>query len=663
MGSNRIAFLLALGALSALPAGAAESAEIPRLEAEASAGVTVTAEALPVELAKTPNPVVVLDRKSIEQSGAATLGDLLQLRMPGSVLSSGGVGSAASIYLNGTRPQDTVVTLDGLRLNDTAGLGGVNANVLGLVGIDRVEVQQGPSSTRFGSDALGGAVALYSAGAAPAGMSGELRGAVGNQGVRRAGLGLAYGWDGGWLRTAVSVQRQDQILDAANPYRSVGTYLGLGQQVGQDSIVTLNYLNTYSGVPLPIAYVSQGFRSYSAIREDRDRIQVASGTWRTQISETLSGEVSLGQVLENRLEPNSTTNLPTDPYNSQRNQVVGRLSWRPSDLGSLSLGVDGSAERANTPDLTESTFLNGSARHLAVLAEAERELGAGLRAVLSARTERDHQGVSGLSDNAVTQTTGKAGLNWALPLGFRVYANAGTGFSNPLLYQVMFNSVYGGGALDNEKSHAYQAGASFAQGPWSASADLSRTLYSNLVFYDFNGGVPIAAWGGYLSGIYRNGAQIRVQSTLLKAGYQTGTWGLSGFYRNQEARDLLAAAGSQLNSDAVLRRPFQTLGLNGFQVLGPVRLEAIWSWIGPRYDAGLSQGAAFKEHFNDLTLSAAWTVRPDLMVTLRGEHLMQPRTSLADWQNGRSDFQNDASQTFGNPAQPPTGTLEVRYRF
>ena len=675
MGSARITLLLALGAGLGAASPAALELEIPKLQAEASASVTVTAEALPVELEQTPNAVVVLDKAAMERTGAANLGDLLQDALPGRVLASGGVGTAASIYLGGTRPQDTVVTLDGLRLMDGAGLGGVDANLIGLAGIDRVEIQQGPCSTRFGSDALGGAVALYSAASVPAGLSGELRGAVGNQGIVRGGLGAGYGWDGGWLRLAVSARREDQVMDPANHYRAVGSFLGLGQQVGSDSLLTLCYYNNYAGVPVPIIYTdnSPGPRpgyQYAANREDRNRTQVLGTTLRTQLSPTLSSELTLGQVLQDRLEPNLTTNLPTDPYSSSRNQLVGRVTWQPSAASTLQAGVDASEETAVTPDLTDTMTLRGTGRHLALLLEGERELLPGLRGVASVRTERDRQTVptgGGSAENAITQTTGKLGLNWRLPGGLRAYANTGTGFSNPLLYNVIFNQVYGGATqpLGNEKSRTWQAGLSYAAGPWSASLDLSRTRYANLVYYDATQGLPIAAWGGYLSGLYLNGSQIRVQSAEFKAGYRTGRWGAGGFYRNQEARDLLAAEGSQLSSSAVLRRPFQTVGLDGFRVLGPVRLDGRWSWIGSRYEAALvsSGGAAFKAHFNDLALSAAWAVREDLTLTLRGEHLMQPRTTLAEWFARSRDFQNDASQIFGYPAQPPTATLEVRYRF
>jgi hypothetical protein len=155
---------------------------------------------------------------------------------------------------------------------------------------------------------------------------------------------------------------------------------------------------------------------------------------------------------------------------------------------------------------------------------------------------------------------------------------------------------------------------------------------------------------------------VRIQSAEFKAGYETKVWGMDGFYRNQEVRDLQAAPDQQLSSaGSIVNSPFQTLGANGYRVLGDFRLEGRWSWIGPRYLYGVPGG--FRQHYNDLALSAVWNARKDLAFTLRGENLMQPKTSLAQWLAGTRDFQNDASQIYGYPAQPPTVTAEVRYRF
>jgi outer membrane receptor protein involved in Fe transport len=526
-----------------------------------------------------------------------------------------------------------------------------------------------PASTRFGSDALGGAVALYSAGSPAAGFSGQLRAAVGNEGILKGALGTAYGWDKGWIRVAGSAERQDQVLDPANRYRTTGAFVGMGRQVGDDTLVTMDYFNSFTGVPIPITTTSTGSAPHPAKdfvtgRQDLNRTEVLSGTVRTQFSAELSGELTLGQVVQSRLEPDYFTNLATDFYSSRRNQVVGNLTWRPSSVGSLRVGLDGSEETAKSPDFSgNGGFFFGSARHMAVLMDGEREIFKNFRMVGSVRTERDRQtvptGVGGPSvDSSINQTTGKLGVNWILPEGFRAYANAGTGFSNPLLYDTMYNAQNGGEKLNNERSRTLQTGLSYASGPWKASLELTRTLFTSYVFFNLN------------SYLYQNSSDIRFQSAELKGGYGTATWGLDGFYRNQEARDFQQPADQQLSSDAVLRRPFQTFGAHAYRVLGNVRLEGRWAYVGPRYDYFGSDPVtfnnidkAFNEHFNDLSLWAVWTVREDLSFTLRGDHLMQPSTNQAQWLARTRDYQNDASQIFGYPAQPPTVTLEARYRF
>jgi outer membrane receptor protein involved in Fe transport len=639
---------------------------------EASATVTVTAEALPVPLVQTPNPVLVLGPAALARRGAGSLGELLMEALPGQVFASGGAGSVASIRLGGTRPQDTILTLDGLRLTDAAGTGGVNPNLITLAGIERVEVQTGPCSTRFGSDALGGAIALYSAGCPPPGVSGEFRAAAGSLGILRSSLGAAHGWDRGWIRMAVSAQREDQVLAPANRFRSTGTCLGLGRQVGADTLITFNYINNYAGVPVPVAFAGYGTAPrapdrYDPDRQSLNRTQLLSGTVRSAFSPELALELSLGQVLQVRLEPGLAAGMPRLGFLSRRNQAVGGLTWQ-SAVAAVRLGLDGSEETAHSPALDGAGRFQASARRLAALLEGQRELRPGLRVVAALRTGQDRTTVpgcgSGALDSGGTRTTGKLGVNWTLPAGFRAYVSAGTGFSQPLLYSSVFNGRYGGPALDSERSRTAQAGLTCAAGPWTAGLELSRTLFANLVFFDPGAGAPMPQWGpGARTGLYRNGSRIRVQAMELRAGYATAAWGVHGFYRNQEARDLQAPEGRQLSSPAVARRPFQTVGLQGFRVLGQVRLEGRWSWTGSRYDPDLPPGQGFKAHYNDLGLSAAWTPRPDLTFTLRGERLLQPRTTVAQWLARSRDFQNDAAQVFGHPAQPPAVILELRYRF
>ena len=68
-----------------------------------------------------------------------------------------------------------------------------------------------------------------------------------------------------------------------------------------------------------------------------------------------------------------------------------------------------------------------------------------------------------------------------------------------------------------------------------------------------------------------------------------------------------------------------------------------------------------------LTVRRVWeagdTVTVELPTGLRGEHLLQPRTTAAQWVAASREGQNDAYIIDGYPAAPPSGSLEARFRF
>jgi vitamin B12 transporter len=653
---GRITFLLTLGVT--LLAANTDLAGRPKPKSDADATVTVTAEAEPVEVAKTPNPVVVIDKKAIEESGTNTVSELLAITFPGQVFNNGGVGTTSSMFLGGSRSQDVVVTLDGIRLTDSSGLGSVNANSLSLAGIDRIEVESGPCSSRFGADAMGGVVALYTAGSAPKGFSGSVSQKLGTHGIADMQLGTAYGWDSGWLRVSGNGYRENQATPTPNPFRSVGTALGLGQQLGTDTLLTLNYRNSYTSVPIPYATVTPTSRVYDADRESRNRNQQMIGTLRAVLAPQWTAELTLGQALVDRKEPGYPTGF--SEYDSRRNQTVGRLGWTPSERHRVTFGMDAYEEFASTPGYPSGKN-KGTGRHIGMDLEESFEPVESLRFLAAVRRQWDRQlfesdaSASVVPETRSNQSTWKLGVNVTLPEGFRIYASGGKAFSLPILSSVMYNASNGVTTpLDVEKSKFVILGASWNQGPWKLELEANRTIFQHLIYFDLN------------SYQYANGSNIRTQSAQLSAGYHRESWELDGFYRNQEARDLNAPEDQRFSTSAVVRRPFQSFGLKGHVLVAPFRFDAHWSWFGPRYENFGGYPAtlgASRVHFNDVGLAATWMARKDFTLSLRGEHLLQPKLSVVDWENRTTDGDNDAYQLFGFPAQPPTWTLEARYRF
>ena len=662
MGLRSLPLILVAGAAFA---GAPEAADLPRPKAEAKATVTVTAEALPVETVKTPNPVVVLDAEAIQQSGARTLGDLLASRFPGQVLANGGVGTASSLFLGGSRGQDVVVLVDGIRVQDASGLGGANLSGLSLSGIERVEVQSGPCSTRFGAEAMGGVIALYSAGSAPAGLSGELRGSLGTRGVREGVAAPAFGWGSGWLRLGLGANREDQATETPEPFRSQAAALGLGQQLGASTLLTLSYRNASFGVPIPWASVSAGtaprpVSAYQDARETTTRSQLIAASLRTEFSPALEGELTLGQALQARLEPDYFTGAAIHPFDSRRNQASGNLAFRPARGLSFGLSLDAYEEHAAMDDYAGGRD-RGVGRHFGISLEGAYEPVEAVRLSTSVRTQKDRQSYAftgaGQPGLDLSADSWKVGANWRLSEGLRAYAALGTGFGVPFLSAVMYNqqnAAPGSDPLREERSRFQQAGLDWTSGPWTLRLQASRTRFDNLVAFDLT---------DYL---YKNAADLRIQGAELTVGYRAEAWSVEGTYRNQEARDLKAPADQQLSSGGVVRRPFQSLGLRAGRTFGDLRADAHWGWFGGRYEnfGGFpSRLGANKTHFNDLGASLTWKATPALAVALRGEHLMQPKTTKADWLSRRYDGANDAAQIFGFPAQGPEAILDLRYRF
>jgi outer membrane receptor protein involved in Fe transport len=250
MGSSRITLLLAVG--TTLLAANTDLADKPKAKAEAGATVTVTAEAVDVAVTSTPNPVKVLGAGEIQTSGAQDLAEVLPLLLPGQLQTYGGPGTGTNLYLGGGRSQDVVVLLDGIRITDPSS-SHPSFSDFSLEGIDRVEVLQGPASTRYGADTHGGAIALYSAGPGREGLSGSTSLGAGNRGLRKVTFAPAYAWSEGWLRLGLSADQEEQSIPAKEPYRTTTGSLNMGRAVGESGLLTLTYRNHYRATPLPFA--------------------------------------------------------------------------------------------------------------------------------------------------------------------------------------------------------------------------------------------------------------------------------------------------------------------------------------------------------------------------------------------------------------------------
>jgi vitamin B12 transporter len=134
------------------PALAQSTSAIPQLEQ-----VVVT----PSRAAELQNAVLgdvtVIDKTELQRTGQSSLAETLS-RHPGlEFASSGGPQTLTSVFMRGTNPQQTLVLVDGVRINSIIS-GSVNWNAIDPATVERVEIVRGAASSLYGSDAIGGVI-------------------------------------------------------------------------------------------------------------------------------------------------------------------------------------------------------------------------------------------------------------------------------------------------------------------------------------------------------------------------------------------------------------------------------------------------------------------------------------------------------------------------
>ncbi len=118
--------------------------------------VVVTATRSARALQDVPVPTTVVTREAIRLQGSLRLADLLA-EQPGLALVNG-VGGAG-LQMQGFDPDYTLILIDGEPIVGREA-GTLDLDRLTVAGVERVEIVRGPTSSRYGSDALAGVVNL-----------------------------------------------------------------------------------------------------------------------------------------------------------------------------------------------------------------------------------------------------------------------------------------------------------------------------------------------------------------------------------------------------------------------------------------------------------------------------------------------------------------------
>jgi len=102
-------------------------------------------------------PVTVLDAEDIALSGANNLSEILRFIAGINVTSNGGPGQIASIFMQGTNSNHTLILINGIKINDSAtGIAAIQNIHPDL--IEKIEIIKAPRTSLYGSNAVGGVI-------------------------------------------------------------------------------------------------------------------------------------------------------------------------------------------------------------------------------------------------------------------------------------------------------------------------------------------------------------------------------------------------------------------------------------------------------------------------------------------------------------------------
>ncbi|WP_376695010.1 TonB-dependent receptor domain-containing protein [Wenzhouxiangella sp. EGI_FJ10305] len=104
--------------------------------------------------------VSVITQDEIARSQAPDLLELLRLEAGIDIARSGGPGGQTSVFMRGTNSNHMLVLVDGVRVA-AAGAGAFTWEILDPSIIERIEIVRGPRAARWGSDAIGGVIQIF----------------------------------------------------------------------------------------------------------------------------------------------------------------------------------------------------------------------------------------------------------------------------------------------------------------------------------------------------------------------------------------------------------------------------------------------------------------------------------------------------------------------
>ncbi len=519
--------------------------------------IVVTAGRAPESIGSTGSAISVISGETLTTSNPASLTDALR-SVPGlMVTQAGGPAGTTGVMLRGANTGQTLVLIDGVRVNDPSGAAGdFNFALVAPGTVDRVEVLRGPQSALYGSDAMGGVIniitkkgsgpALYSirteggsygtasTTASMSGSSGPWNYAVTGSGQHTNGFS-SYGY----RIPAIEAKYPNLEKDGMD---RIGGSARVGYDAGEGFRFDAGVMSTFTrgaydasfgatpDTPSNSNQLQQQIWAKAAVDSLGGMLTQSITTFATQVDRTFNDYSSYGI---NVLPANSYATSTDFRGNSFGAEYQGDLKMGAA--GSLIYGARTQHDTAESFGATilpvptsRISTLNATKDTNSVFALWKLPIGERLSVTMGGRVDD----VVDVATFATWRTTAAYNI---VETGTKLRASAGTGAKAPTLYQ-LYEPNYGNSGLKPEESFGYDAGID--QSLFNGRVTLSLTgfynKFSNLIDFTFDP-TPTQPFGHYIN-------VARAETSGLELGadidVMPGTLRLKTAYTWLQAKDL-----------------------------------------------------------------------------------------------------------------------------